>query len=120
MKQRKKILIAGMLGLLTGFCNGFFGAGGGIIVVPTLVYILKFESHRAHATALAVILPISLISAFIYFKADAYDWALIAKLMVGGIIGSVLGSKLLGKLSSKWLRRIFAIFIILAAIRMII
>ena len=113
-------MIAGIMGLLTGLCNGFFGAGGGIIVVPTLVYILKLENHKAHATALAVILPISLLSAFIYFKTDTYNWALIGKLMLGGVIGSIIGSKLLGKLSSKWLRRIFAIFMILAAIRMII
>lgn len=120
MKDIKKITISGILGFLTGVCNGLFGAGGGIIVIPTLVYIMKMDNHEAHATALAVILPISVISSIIYYRNGIYAWDIIYKVALGGIMGSVLGSMLLGKLSSHWLRKIFSVFMILAAIRMII
>lgn len=120
MSNRKKIIALGVLGFLTGICNGLFGAGGGIIVIPTLVYIMKFENHEAHATALAVILPISIISAIVYYRNGTYAWDTILRVGLGGVVGSVLGSFLLGKLSSHWLRKIFSVFMIIAAIRMII
>ncbi len=112
-----KVILAGML---TGLCNGLFGSGGGTIAVPAMVHFLGFEEHDAHATALAVILPLTMISSFIYFKNDFFDWGMIWKVALGGVGGGLLGAWLLPKLSSFWLRKIFGIFMIIAAVRMLI
>ena len=61
----KKIMLL-LLGGMIGFINGFFGGGGGMICVPTLEKALKLDNKRAHATAIAVIFPLSLISCAIY------------------------------------------------------
>ena len=59
------------IGLVTGFANGLFGSGGGTIVVPAMERFLGEEEHKAHATAIAVILPLSLLSLGVYlWKAD--------------------------------------------------
>ena len=113
-------MFAGVLGFLTGICNGLFGAGGGILVVPTLIHFMGLQAHEAHATALAVILPISTISAIIYYKSGIYVWDIIYKVAIGGILGGVIGSKLLDNISPFWLRKTFSIFMILAALRMIL
>lgn len=108
------------IGVVTGLCNGLFGSGGGTILVPALVFIMDIEDHKAHATAISVILPLAAVSAFIYYKNDIVDISLTLKVLVGGVVGSYVGAKLLNKLSSKSLRRIFGIFMIIAAIRMVL
>jgi len=57
-----------VIGLVTGIANGLFGSGGGTIVVPAMVLLLKEEEHVAHATAISIILPLTLVSAFIYVQ----------------------------------------------------
>jgi uncharacterized membrane protein YfcA len=109
-----------VIGLVTGIANGLFGSGGGTIVVPAMVLLLKEEEHVAHATAISIILPLTLVSAFIYVSNSYIDWNLTVKTMLGGIVGGYLGAKLLNVCPSHVLRKIFAVFIIAAAVRMII
>ncbi len=59
---------SGIIGIATGMANGLFGSGGGTIVVPAMVYLLDADDHTAHATAISVILPLTLVSAFFYIK----------------------------------------------------
>lgn len=66
----KKILI----GLLAGLVSGFFATGGGMIVVPALVYLLKTSEQKARATSLFVILPMVITSGIFYYKNDYIDW----------------------------------------------
>ena len=115
--NRFKIIL---VGLVTGFTNGLFGAGGGTIVVPAMERILKVKEHEAHATAIAVILPLSIMSTLIYARHQILDWKSIIYIALGGIVGGILGAKLLNRLSSTWLHRIFGLFMIIASIRMII
>ncbi|QXM07399.1 sulfite exporter TauE/SafE family protein [Crassaminicella indica] len=107
------------IGIATGFINGLLGSGGGTIIVPTLERILKVETHKAHATAIAAIFPISLISAMIYIKNQNIEWNTTAYITVGGIVGGFIGAKLLNKFPSKWLHRIFGTVMIITGIRMI-
>lgn len=116
-KDNFKILL---VGIITGLTNGLFGAGGGTIVVPSMERILKVEEHKAHATAIAVILPLSIMSTFIYARHQILDWKSIIFVALGGVIGGIIGAKLLSKISSKWLHKIFGLFMIAASIRMII
>ncbi|WP_265443138.1 sulfite exporter TauE/SafE family protein [Acetivibrio straminisolvens] len=108
-----------IIGLVTGIANGLFGSGGGTIAVPAMVLLLKEEEHVAHATAISIILPLTLVSAFIYVANSYIDWNLTIKTMLGGVVGGYLGAKLLNICPSHILRKVFAVFIIAAAVRMI-
>lgn len=119
MKNKNIIIKSSMIGLLSGFVNGLFGSGGGIIVVPGLVFILGLAQHKAHATALMIILPLSILSSIVYFNNHLIDFPNTIKVSIGATIGSYIGAKTLNKIPNKWLRKIFGIFMIIAAIRMV-
>ena len=67
-----KYLIYALIGLVTGAANGLFGSGGGTIAVPAMVLLLGVEEHRAHATAISIILPLTLLSTFFYVSRQLY------------------------------------------------
>ena len=92
-----------LTGVITGLANGFFGGGGGMIVVPLMTFLLKMKTKAAHATALAVILPITIISAVVYFLKGGFDYENGIPSGIGVIAGGVVGAWLLGKLSAKWI-----------------
>ena len=119
LKKRFYQLKIILMGILTGLCNGLFGAGGGMIVVPSMVHFLDVDEHDAHATAIAVIMPLAVISAFIYFRNGYLDFGKTLPVAAGGILGGFTGAYLLHRVSSYWLQKIFALFMIVAAVRMI-
>ena len=100
-----------IIGAFTGFVNGLFGSGGGTLLVPILNNILKVEEHKSHATALAIIIFLTVTSSVIYVSRGTYD----IKLTIQAAIGSIIGSKVTG----KFLRISFGIVMIISAIRMI-
>ncbi len=108
-----------LIGIAAGVANGLFGSGGGTIAVPAMVFLLDAEEHKAHATALLIILPLTIVSVYFYLSNNYVDWNITWKAMVGGVVGGAIGAFLLNKCPSKILRKIFGIFMILAAIRMI-
>lgn len=109
-----------LIGIITGFTNGLFGSGGGTIVVPCMEKFLNINAHKSHATAIAIILPLSILSAVIYlFKADI-PWANAAVVSIGGVIGGFIGAKLLNKISGRWLHILFGTAMLLAAVRMLL
>lgn len=116
----KKGVISSIVGAITGFANGLFGSGGGTIIVPAMERFLRVEPHKAHATAIAVILPLSVLSMFIYLKNGNIDWINVLYVSIGGIAGGFAGAKLLNKVSDKWLHKIFGAFMIAAAVKMIL
>ena len=118
MKQSGKNL---MIGVFTGFLNGLFGSGGGTVVVPAMERLLGVEEHKAHATAIAVIFPLSVLSLGIYLWKTGLGevWQLALWASVGGLAGGVLGARLLKKIGGCWLHRIFGAFLLAAAVRML-
>lgn len=108
------------IGIVTGFLNGFFGSGGGTIAVPAMEKFLGVTAHKAHATAIAIILPLSVVSAFVYVNSSQLDYLTVIVISVGGMIGGFIGAKLLCKVSANWLHKIFGFFMVAAALRMII
>lgn len=118
--MKKRFYISALIGFITGSANGLFGAGGGTILVPCMEKYLNIIPKKAHATAIAVILPLSVISAIFYiFKGSLLPYYIIYT-SLGGIVGSLVGSVLLSKLTGKWLHRIFGLFMTAAAVRMIL
>ncbi len=109
-----------LIGLSAGLVSGMFASGGGMIVVPAFISILKMEETKARATSVFAILPMVITSSFFYFKNHYIDWRLGILCAVGGIIGGYIGTKLLKKLSDKVLKISFLIFLIYVSIRMII
>lgn len=107
------------IGIFTGFFNGLFGSGGGTIVVPAMNHLLNIEPRKAHATALAVILPLTIVSIFVYYRQGLFDLNLTIKIATVGMIGGYLGAKALKKLSNTWIRKIFAVFMMIGALRML-
>lgn len=118
--MNKNFFISAAIGAVTGLANGLFGSGGGTVVVPCMERFLDVEEHKAHATAIAIILPLSILSLFIYLRAESLDWTAAIAVSLGGIIGGIIGAKLLSKISGKWLHKIFGVFMLAAAIRMIL
>lgn len=109
----------GLIGLLSGLINGLFGAGGGTVIVLALTLILGVSQHKAQATAISIILPLSLVSGYLYYKNGLTATNISLRVALGGILGSYIGSNILNKISANSLRKIFALFMIIAAIRMI-
>lgn len=109
-----------LIGMATGMANGLFGSGGGTIAVPAMILLLKEEEHMAHSTAISVILPLTIVSAILYMSNNFINWELTVKVMIGGVVGGYIGAKILDKCPSNILRKIFALFMIAAAIRMIL
>jgi hypothetical protein len=107
-------------GLFIGFTNGFFGGGGGLICVPVLTRALKLKQKSAHATAILIILPLSLISSLVYLRAGAFQIDAGLSAAAGVIAGGVLGALLLKKLSNKAAGIIFAFIMIAAGVRLIV
>lgn len=119
MKNKKKLLKTALIGIAVGLCNGLFGSGGGIIAVPAMEKFLGLEEHRAHATAIAVILPLTVVSLGLYIYKGFFDFTLSLQASLGGIAGGAIGAMLLKKISAPFLRKIFGVFIIAAAVRMV-
>lgn len=109
-----------VIGIITGLINGLFGSGGGIIVVSSLVFIIGLEDHKAHATAISIVLPLTIISTGIYLFKNSIPMKLSLYVMTGGIIGSYIGARILNKIPINILRKIFGGVIFYTGVRMIL
>jgi len=114
------IILLLLIGMLAGVFGGLFGLGGGIIMIPAMVYLLGVDQQTAQGTSLAVMLPpIGLLAAYNYYKAgDVNIWYAIL-IAVTFLIGGYFGSKIALAVSEVWMRRIFGILLILIALKMI-
>lgn len=120
MKNKKKFnLTFGALALLTGFINGLLGAGGGMVTVP-LLKKTGLDQKSAQQNAIAVILPITLLSAIIYLLKGYVSVGEPIPYIPGGLLGAFIGTWLLKKISNKILRYIFAAFMLYAGIRLLL
>lgn len=119
MKKIKKWQIL-VFGALIGIINGFFGGGGGMVVVPLLNKLFGLEQKKAQATALFVILPISLVSTIVYLCHNSIAFASGWPVILGIVAGGMVGAKLLNKLENRIVKYIFIFFMLLGGIGMLI
>jgi uncharacterized membrane protein YfcA len=115
-KQRALILMG--FGVGAGLLSGMFGLGGGIIIVPGLMFALRMDQRRAHGTSLAGVLPISMASIITYWVHDHIDWTVTLWLTIGSVGGALIGARLLAVLPKRVLTLLFVAVLAIAGIRM--
>jgi uncharacterized membrane protein YfcA len=114
-------LILITIGLAAGLVSGSMGVGGGIIIIPALVFILGLTQHEAQGTSLAVLsLPVTMISAFNYHKNGQVNLKFAAIIIVTYIIGNYFGSTLAVNIPARTLQKIFGVLMLLVGIKMIL
>lgn len=112
-------LIVLAVGLAAGVLSGFFGVGGGVLIVPALVLLLGLEQHLAVGTSLGALLPpVGLLGAWEYYRHGQVNVLFAALLGAGLLLGGYLGAAYAVKISGPVLRRAFAIFLGIAAIQL--
>lgn len=119
------IITALLIGLAAGMLSGLVGVGGGIIMVPALVFFLHYTQHQAQGTSLAVLtLPVVILASLYYYhqcqKAGTpIDLKIVGLLGVGFIVGAFLGSKLALTIDQELLKKIFAVILFYTAFKML-
>jgi uncharacterized membrane protein YfcA len=108
------------LGAITGFTSGLFGVGGGIILVPLQVILLKVKQHKAQATSLVVVALAAVTGAITYTLAGSVSWAAVPFLIAGGLVGTLLGTAAVKKVKDRILKLAFGILLVFVAIRIVI
>ncbi|MFZ9675843.1 MAG: sulfite exporter TauE/SafE family protein [Ilumatobacteraceae bacterium] len=116
----RTIGLAVAIGVGAGFLSGMFGVGGGILVVPALVLLLKFDQRLANGTSLGAVLPISISSLFTYWSHDNVDWSMALWLAIGALGGALLGTRWIHVLPRRVLSYLFALMLIATAVRLFI
>lgn len=117
MKAWLKNTITAAGGIFVGFASGFFGGGGGMVCVPLLSKGLREPTKIAHATAMLIIMPISVAGAITYAINGYFDLRLVVFAGVGVIAGGIVGALLLKKLNSSAVTIIFAVLMIAAGVK---
>jgi uncharacterized protein len=114
------IIIIILTGLAAGILGGMVGVGGGIIIVPALVYFLAFSQHQAQGTSLALMLfPVGILGVINYYKKGYVDFRYAGLLAIGFVVGSYLGSKFSLSLPQLTVKKIFAVIMLLVALKML-
>ena len=113
-------LICLFIGLIAGTLSGIFGIGGGIIIIPALVFMLGLTQHQAQGTTLAIMIPpIVLLAAWRYWQAGNVKIALAAFVCLGFFIGGYIGANLIQGMNEVLLKRFFGILLAFMAAKMI-
>lgn len=118
MKKFKNIIFYSGI-FISGMINSLLGAGGGILVI-TILSKLGLSPKKAHATSICIILPICIFSAFLYIYKQRVKIIDAIEYIPGGVLGSIIGAFILSKIDSKILKKIFGIFVIWAALQLLL
>jgi len=114
------IVVLLLIGLAAGILGGLVGVGGGIIIVPSLIYFLSFSQKEAQGTSLGILLlPVGILGVLQFYKAGYVDMRTVWLVSFGFLVGSYFGSKIALSFSQETVRKIFAILMILIALKML-
>ena len=115
------VMILALIGLLAGTMGGMVGIGGGLIIVPAMVYLLGVDQRVAQGTSIAIMLPpIGLFAAINYYKAGYINIKYAAIIAVTFMLGGYIGSKIAIALPEAVVKKIFAVFLVITAVRMVL
>lgn len=113
------ILIVIVVGIAAGILGGLVGVGGGIIIVPALVYFLGFSQQTAQGTSLGLImLPVGILGVLQYYKQGHVDFRVVGILAIGFLAGSYFGSRFALSIPQETIKKIFAILLLIVAVKM--
>jgi uncharacterized membrane protein YfcA len=116
-----EIIVLLVVGLCAGTLSGLVGVGGGIIIVPALVYFLSFSQQQAQGTSLfLLLLPTGAFAVLNYYKADYIDWKAALIIASTFLVGGFLGSKVAIAIDQNTVKKIFAAVMILVGLKMLI
>ncbi|MEO8794805.1 MAG: sulfite exporter TauE/SafE family protein [Daejeonella sp.] len=119
MKKMGIFLILILIGLTAGALSGLIGIGGGVIIIPALIFMLGFSQQTAQGTTLALMIPpIGLLAAYAYYKEGYVDIYAAAIICIGFVAGSYFGAKYAAGIPEVMLRKVFSVLLILIAIKM--
>jgi len=114
------ILLLILIGVIAGMMSGFVGIGGGVIMVPALVYIMGLTQHEAQGTSLILMLPpIGILAVMNYYKAGELNIGYGIIIALGFVVGGYFGSKLALKLSPSTVKLIFGVLMVYVSFKMI-
>ena len=114
------VLLLLLIGLMAGILSGFVGVGGGIIMVPAMVWLLGYTQHQAQGTSLAVLmLPVVFLAVRNYYRAGVIDPKIVAVIAVAFVAGSYFGSKWSLALPMDTVRKVFGGITLFVAIKLI-
>lgn len=114
------LIILIIIGIAAGMLGGMVGVGGGIIIVPALVFFLGFSQKMAQGTSLGILLlPVGILGVIQYYKEGYVDMRVVLLISTRFFLGSFLGSKLALSLSQETVKKIFAILLIIVAVKML-
>lgn len=114
------IILLILVGLAAGFLSGLIGIGGGIIIVPALVLLLGFSQKLAQGTSLGILLlPVGILAVLQYYKQGYLNVNYVAIIATAFILGSFLGSKLALTLNDEKMKKIFAVILMVIAVKML-
>lgn len=109
-----------LLGIVAGLLSGLVGIGGGIIIIPALVFLFGLTQQQAQGTTLALLVPpIGFLAAFTYYRHGYVDLKIAALICVGFLLGTLPGAKFATVLNTELLRRVFGVFLLLLSAKMI-
>ena len=115
-----ELIIILAIGLAAGLLSGSMGVGGGVIIVPSLIFFMGFSLHQAQGTSLALMtIPVMLVAASNFYKEGFVDIKVALLLAVTFIVGGYLGSKFSIMMPEKIMRKGFGVFMIFVALKMI-
>ena len=114
------ILIVVIVGIAAGILSGMVGVGGGLIIVPCLIYFLGFSQYAAQGTSLGVLLlPMGVLGVLEYYKKGYVDFKVVIILSLGFLIGSFWGSKISLSMSVQTVKKIFAVLMLIVALKIL-
>ena len=106
-----------LAGGAAGLANGLFGGGGGMVFIPLMSHSPALKGQRLFATCVAVIFPVCAVSSAVYFLNGNLSLSAAFPYLLGGLAGGFLGGRLYGRISTVWLRRLFALFLFYAGVK---
>jgi len=114
------LIILLLIGLFAGILSGLVGVGGGLIIVPALIFFLGYSQHQAQGTSLGLLLlPVGILAVLNYYNKGYIDIKVVAVMSIAFVLGGWLGSKIALRLPADTVKKIFAVFLFYSAFKLL-